>query len=299
MKLRWTAFLLAVCLLPFTSDDAKSLTININFLEEGEPSRFFGSTGGPEGNVRGGGSLEEIATRAAGLWEDLLTDPAGRTFEIDFGWRDWGERRWLAAATRPQNVTRNYGEVYFNNNARFNYPFYLDPTPDRNEEFTERFLEERDIRGTPIVTADIHRNGTGLAAGVFDVLDIAAHEIGHVLGVKNTLSSGEWRDVIIVKRGALAGTTLRTDDAQGSHLDNDAHPGAIMNTITGRGTRFFPTDIDAALLSQMNGFDSAQTLSVTAPDVQPIPLPMGVYLSLTGLGALIALSYRRRRGPAG
>jgi hypothetical protein len=73
------------------------------------------------------------------------------------------------------------GIILFDNSG--SVKFYLDPTPESNEEYRRRTEEYQDLGGGMINVARLYSAPTGEAAGHTDLLSVALHEIGHALGM--------------------------------------------------------------------------------------------------------------------
>ncbi|MFQ5698489.1 MAG: VPLPA-CTERM sorting domain-containing protein [Myxococcota bacterium] len=186
--------------------------------------------------------------------------------------------------------------------------FFVDPTPGDSSEFnavTPTFLQAQP---------------SGPAAGAFDLLTVALHEVGHILGFTCNYASfcanvtqppapetlrdvyafssaptlGSYSPSATFSNGAVylidpsleeeahkvGGLPSHLDDVGGPGLFAAFFPEDLMNKGTGFGERRLITDVDLDILRDAHGFTI-------------VPEPTSAVLLLGGLAGLSAL--RRRR----
>jgi hypothetical protein len=141
-------------------------------------TRFIG--GAIPANAVGGGNLSDIVNVAAGMWESVYSDSI--TLTIYYGWGDINEAGTHTLIEQGNQPNREIsGLVMFDNSGSTS--FYLDPTPNSNEEYKQRTEEYQDLGGGQINVARLFSQPFGDAAGHIDLLSVALHEIGHAMGL--------------------------------------------------------------------------------------------------------------------
>jgi hypothetical protein len=167
------------------------------------------------------------------------------------------------------------GHILFDNSG--NVSFYLDPTPDSNEEY-RRFSEERqDLGGGSVNVARVFGDPIGNARGHIDLLSVALHEIGHAMGMcaANTSFTAKSRGGIITISGSLpfAGTVIPlASNYSGviAHFDSsEISYGSLMSGVNGDERRI-PSELDILANAQV----STMTILNLCPNQLSRPEPV-------------------------
>lgn len=162
-----------------------ALSIHTNYIAAGDFIPSIGIAAEPASNTLGGGDLSSIVRAAADAWEALILDDYSLT--LNFGWyptdppSSTAFHQGASAWGIPARETA--GSLAFNSNYQGSQPLFLDPTPDRQEEFGVLQQEFANFGGGSI---EIQREYTATSAAVLNSRDLystALHEIGHALGL--------------------------------------------------------------------------------------------------------------------
>ncbi len=139
--------------------------------------------GNPPANAAGGGNLIDIVTAAARIWASAYSDSI--TLTLYAGWAPVGDAATHTLVAQGGHPNREItGILLFDNSGAVS--FYLDPTPNANEEYRRRTEEYQDLGGGFVNVARLYTSPSSDAVGRTDLLSVALHEIGHALGMSNS-----------------------------------------------------------------------------------------------------------------
>jgi hypothetical protein len=239
--------LIATCLLPCR---ALSLTLITHYIGGNAPA-----------DVTGGGSLSDIVNAAARIWESAYSDPA--TVTIYFGWAPTGDAGTHSLLEQGGIPTREIaGLILFDNSGAAR--FYLDPTPDQNEEYQSRTDHYQDLGGGRVNAARLFSAPSGAAAGRVDLLSVVLHEMGHALGMcaaNEAFMAEAGKGSICIEAGLpFAGTEIPLAINRAgitSHFDVlKVVYGSLMAGIASDERRL-PADLDILADAQVSGWSIA------------------------------------------
>lgn len=263
-----------ITLLP--SKPASALTINRNFF------------GGLAPSTVGGGSIVDIFNTAADWWEASILDD--HTLNIDFGWSDLPGNI-LATASTSDSIRISNGTVRFDNTRS---DWFLDATPDDSVEYQNFTETNQDLGGGVVNTSREFGAFFGDAFSNFDLLTVAAHEIGHLLGVLDLFGNPMPDPLLITGPRPFAGTSLDTVPLGGGHLSQFSYPSTVMNPFTSPSVRRHLSAIDILAAAERSDFTELNLNPLAPPIAVAEPAP----LAILSFGLLASLALRRRKARA-
>jgi hypothetical protein len=244
------------------------LIINATFVGGNAPS-----------DMAGGGNLFNIFDAAASFWEAAFTDPKDHwVVNIQYQWGELsgvnGQFAITAQGGDPHRIES--GTITFDNSGRT--PFFADPTPRDNSEYTQYTQNHFDTPDGPLIVGRIYSGATGDAAGRVDLLSIAEHELGHALGLSLD-NTGASSPIIVTAPLPFAGVYIPSVGTD--HLD-------IVGALT--GTHQLPGD--RYLISPVDVLAEAQISQFGHPNLNPYSVPEPDSLALLSIG-FVALAVWR------
>lgn len=279
---RGLATCIAILFLLSHGHAAMGLNIVGHYIAAGEvfPTPFGGSTqatAAPSGRV-GGGALTEVFEAAASIWEAQILDE--HTVNVYYGWADLpngtlGNTNGFGLGD-PQRVV--WANIQLSNSTGF----FVDPTPDENEEYCSYSESTADLGGGTVETSRSLGSPRGDAVGRLDLLTTILHELGHAIGMTGLIryqTEVPDGDIDVLAPLPFAGSAIPVTGVVHLNL-----PGALMGPYGRAGVRRLPSDADVLAAAQSSLFTSV----VMMPEPGTVCL-----LGLAAAGGLL----RRGRQP--
>lgn len=276
-------------LLLLTSSASADFAINLDFADQGELLPIGGGSnifaGGPPSTPAGGGSLADIFQAAADWWVEAYADDF--TLTLHFGWSSLGDGGPLAAHTLiAQGGTPNReteGTIRFNND----FNFFLDATPHDNSEYQTFTESTADLGGGTLNTGRVFTDPAGDAAGRYDLLTLAKHEIGHSLGLSLANDSFAGGDITVGGSLPFAGSVIPVPS--GSHIGINT---SLMASGLAPGVRKVQSGVDILANAQISQFQQVNLSLLHTP--VPEPPALIVWLSMGAFGILFVRWSRKK-----
>ena len=200
-----------------------------------------------------------IVNSAARTWESAYSDSS--TLILYVGWAQVGPagiHTLVDQGGAPNRET--VGIILFDNTGSVSY--YMDPTPDSDEEYGQLTVQYQDLGGGPVNVGRVYSRPAGDAAERVDLLTAAMHEIGHALGMSNAnLSFAEESrngTIRISEQLPFSGTVIPLASnyfGLTSHFDPERlNYGSVMTGFASDERRL-PSSLDILAIAQISRFD--------------------------------------------
>jgi hypothetical protein len=203
----------------------------------------------PPRNIIGGGNLVDIFNTAAATWEKAFPGGQPWVLDLEYKWAPLQNNARFTLKSQGGHPHRILSGLIEFNNCEF-VQFFADPTPDDHSEYTEYYEICSEVPEGVINTGRMFSGAMGDAARGIDLLTLAAHEIGHGLGL--ALGNPESKAMIVVTPPRpFACLVILTKS--GDHLSDSS---ALMgNEFTGPGIRVLISSLDVLVEAQISRFN--------------------------------------------
>jgi hypothetical protein len=247
--------------------------------------------GSPPPNAAGAGNLIDIFDSAARRWESAYSDSFA--IRLHFGWAPLGSAGTHTLIEQGGTPNREMvGLILFDNSGAV--CFYMDPSPDSNEEYRRLTKEYQDLGGGLVNVAQVFSNPAGDAAGHTDLLTVALHELGHALGMCNAnltyIEGSRLGAIVVAGDHPFAGTVIPlafNNAGVTSHIDpTRVIYGSVMAGICSDERRI-PSALDILANAQISGFE------ISNLDLRQLPEPDPSYYGRIGPTGAIPRSDRK------
>jgi len=249
---------------------AHPIDLNTVYVPEGGDIRGVVAQAPP--TMTGGGNLTTLVNHAAASWESAIAD--NWTIEIKYGWSNsiGGALAQYYGWFMPFGDGRHFmGRILFNPD----FPWFADNTPDAGEEYGNYVESHQDLGGGEMNVGKRYTSAGGAAAGRYDLLTAAIHELGHSFSIgigplwTSEVSDG---DIDVVSPRRRAGSRIPVGN------DHLALENSVMYFGQATGERRLLTEVD---------IEAAMEINEHREYGEPVPEPATIGVLSLGLFALL------------
>lgn len=260
---------------------------------------YLGGT--PPTNSIGTGNLTNIMSVAAAYWTNRFRDP-NFTLTVNYGWTTNNSistgHILDSQGGSPNRETACHIWFLADNNTN-HFMYYLDPTPDENEEYVSYTEGGTNLGGGYINCSRYFSGGpVGPTDQHVDLETVAKYEMGHALGLgvenrsfQNAITNGN--SIVITAPRQFAGTVVPIGSNNNGIKGNIAYISdfrILMGGSIAPGERVLPSQLDIATLAQISGFTN---VDYGAETYSPLPV-LNISAQRAGQGNnMVTLSWNR------